>query len=161
MVWYGMVWYGMVWYGMVWYGMVWYGTARHGMVWYAMAWYGMLWYAMAWHGMVWYGMVWYGMVWYGIVWHGVVCLHTSDAHSCKVPTTGINMASLVDFSNRASKGIPPALRIARLFFVLLLQLHNASAPALATFISSSAAFDNKPQSSKLTYIQIRKKYIII
>ena len=86
---------------------------------------------------------------------------TSDAHSCNVPTTGINMASLVDFSNRASKGIPPALRIASLFFVLLLQLHNARAPALATFISSSAAFDNKPQSSKFTCTQMSKSYNVI
>ena len=105
-----------------------------------------------------YGKEWYGTLLYGIVQN---ITHTSDAHSCNVPTTGINIASLVDFSNLASNGIPPALRIASLFFVLLLQLHNARAPALATFISSSAAFDNKPQSSKLTYTQMRANCKVI
>ena len=59
-------------------------------------------------------------------------LHTSEAHSCNVATTGISMSSREVFSNRANKGMPPARRMASLFAQLLLQLHSASAPQRAT-----------------------------
>lgn len=62
---------------------------------------------------------------------------TSEAHSCRVPTTGISMFSCGDLSRRPNQGIPPALRMASLFLVLLLQLHSARAPQRATSSSFS------------------------
>lgn len=62
---------------------------------------------------------------------------TSEAHSCRVPTTGISMFSCGDLSRCPSSGMPPALRIASLFLVLLLQLHSAKAPQRATSTSFS------------------------
>lgn len=61
--------------------------------------------------------------------------HTSEAHSCRVPTTGISIFSCVDLSSRASRGIAPAFLMASLFFLLLLQLHRARAPHRATWTS--------------------------
>lgn len=57
---------------------------------------------------------------------------TTDANSCRLPTTGISMFSFEDLSKRASRGIPPALLMATLILVLLLQLHRASAAQRAT-----------------------------
>lgn len=60
---------------------------------------------------------------------------TSEAHSCNVPTTGMSMFFCGDLSSRPSIGIPPALRMASLFQVLLLQLQRARAPQRATSTS--------------------------
>ena len=53
-------------------------------------------------------------------------IRTSEAHSCSVPTTGISIASLLDLSSLANRGIPSAFLMACLFFVLLLQLQFTS-----------------------------------
>lgn len=58
----------------------------------------------------------------------------------------MSIASLLDLSSLAKRGIPPALRIACLFLVLLLQLHRASAPQRATSASRSDALIRVPQS---------------
>ncbi len=64
---------------------------------------------------------------------------TSEAHSCKVPTTGMSMFFCDDLSSRPSRGIPPARRIDFLFLVLLLQLQRARAPQRATSASLSCS----------------------
>ncbi|KAK0146323.1 hypothetical protein N1851_014370 [Merluccius polli] len=64
---------------------------------------------------------------------------TSEAHSCRVPTTGISRFWCGDLSSRASSGTPPACQTAFLFLVLLLQLHRARAPHRATSTSFSCA----------------------
>ena len=71
---------------------------------------------------------------------------TSDAHSCNVPTTGINIPSCDDLRSLANIGIAPARRMACLFFVDLLQLHNARAPARATATSLSPEFSGTSRS---------------
>lgn len=60
---------------------------------------------------------------------------TSEAHSCKVPTTGMHILSCGLLSNDARRGITPDRLISCLFFLLLLKLHNASAPHRATSTS--------------------------
>ena len=60
------------------------------------------------------------------------------------------MFSLLDLRSFANNGIPPACLIAILFFVLLLQLHKASAPARATSIAKLLALDTSPQSRRFT-----------
>lgn len=85
-------------------------------------------------------------------------LGTSDAHSCKVPTTGMSMSSWEVFSSRANKGMPPALRMASLFEWLLLQLQSARAPQRATSTSLVSyrlgwvgSVEFCPQSNRVTY----------
>ena len=77
-------------------------------------------------------------------------LRTSEAHSCSVPTTGISIASLSDLSSLANRGIPSAFLMACLFFVLLLQLHKASAPQRATSACMADALARDPQSRSAT-----------
>ena len=64
-----------------------------------------------------------------------MCLLTSEAHSCSVPTTGVKMFACEELSHLANNGMPPALRIASLFLVLLLQLQSAKAPQRAISVS--------------------------
>lgn len=71
-----------------------------------------------------------------------MCLLTSEAHSCSVPTIGIKMSLCEHLSHLASNGMPPALRIAFLFLVLLLQLQSAKAPQRA--VSVSLAWHDDP-----------------
>ena len=75
---------------------------------------------------------------------------TSEAHSCSVPTTGISIASLLDLSSLANRGIPSAFLMACLFLVLLLQLHKASAPQRATSACMADALARDPQSRSAT-----------
>lgn len=77
-------------------------------------------------------------------------IRTSEAHSCSVPTTGISIASLLDLSSLANRGIPSAFLMACLFFVLLLQLHKASAPQRATSACMADALARDPQSRRAT-----------
>ena len=83
-------------------------------------------------------------------------IRTSEAHSCSVPTTGISIASLLDLSSLANRGIPSAFLMACLFLVLLLQLHKASAPQRATSACMADALARDPQSRSATY---QKKHI--
>lgn len=71
-----------------------------------------------------------------------MCLLTSEAHSCSVPTIGIKMFACELLSHLASNGMPPALQIAFLVLVLLLQLHSAKAPQRA--VSWSFSWDDDP-----------------
>lgn len=71
-----------------------------------------------------------------------MCLLTSEAHSCSVPTIGIKMLVCEHLSHLASNGMPPALRIAFLFLVLLLQLQSAKAPHRAVSVSSASNDDS-------------------
>lgn len=64
-----------------------------------------------------------------------MCLLTSEAHSCSVPATGVKMFACEHLSHLANNGMPPALRIAALFLVLLLQLQSAKAPQRASSVS--------------------------
>lgn len=64
-----------------------------------------------------------------------MCLLTSEAHSCSVPTTGVKMFACEHLSHLANNGMPPALRIASLFLMLLLQLQSAKAPQRAISVS--------------------------
>lgn len=64
-----------------------------------------------------------------------MCLPTSEAHSCSVPATGVRMLLCELLSHSANNGMPPALRIASLFLVLLLQLQSAKAPQRAISVS--------------------------
>ena len=77
-------------------------------------------------------------------------IRTSEAHSCSVPTTGISIASLLDLSSLANRGIPSAFLMACLFLVLLLQLHKASAPQRATSACMADALARDPQSRSAT-----------
>ena len=77
-------------------------------------------------------------------------IRTSEAHSCSVPTTGISIASLLDISSLAKRGIPSAFLMACLFLVLLLQLHKASAPLRATSACIADALARDPQSRSAT-----------
>lgn len=65
---------------------------------------------------------------------------TTDANSCRLPTTGISMFSFEDLSKHASRGMPPAWLMATLTLVLLLQLQRARAAqrATSTLFSRSA-----------------------
>ena len=81
-------------------------------------------------------------------------IRTSEAHSCSVPTTGISIASLLDLSSLANRGIPSAFLMACLFLVLLLQLHKASAPQRATSACMADALARDPQSRSATYQKV-------
>lgn len=89
----------------------------------------------------------------------LMIVYTSEAHSCKVPTTGMSMLECCDLSSRANSGMAPARRIANLLRSLLLQLQRASAPHRATSTSCSCAgvmmLPIGAQSSNATCLQVR------